>query len=406
MKVELLSPAGTLEKLKTAFLFGADAVYAGVPDFSLRSRINDFDYEKMKEGVEYAHKNNKKVYATLNIYPNNSQLENIEDAVKKYSQINIDALIVSDAGIISIIKNTAPDMEIHLSTQANCTNWQAAKFWYEQGVKRIVLAREVTLNEIKEIHKKVPDLELEYFVHGAMCMSYSGRCILSKFLSDRSANQGWCSQPCRWAYDISPVNEVDKELQIEEDEHGVYLLNSKDLCLIEYLNDLKEAGIISFKIEGRTKSAYYVAAITKLYRQTINNGLKPPAGWKKELEKFVNRGYTTGFLFGEEKCEHNFEKSHKNCDWQFVGEMVKISEKKAYVKVHNEIYIGDDIEIIAPSGDNIKFKVAKMQDAETGETIEEAHGGQNKIIIIEVGKNIENLSGTMIRKEIKTVSQV
>ncbi|MFH1175564.1 MAG: peptidase U32 family protein, partial [bacterium] len=205
MKLELLSPAGTLEKLKTAFLFGADAVYAGVPDFSLRSRINDFTFSEMQKGALYAHSRGKKVYGTLNIYPHNHHLKKIGEAIKKYKEAGIDALIISDPGVLQMAKEIAPEMEIHLSTQANCTNWQAAKFWAQQGVKRIILAREVSLEEIKEIHKKLPEVELECFIHGAMCVSYSGRCILSKFLSDRSANQGWCSQPCRWAFEISPL---------------------------------------------------------------------------------------------------------------------------------------------------------------------------------------------------------
>ncbi|MFH1187446.1 MAG: peptidase U32 family protein, partial [bacterium] len=303
---QLISPAGTLEKLKTAFTFGADAVYAGVPDFSLRARINDFTFTKIKQGTEYAHARNKKIYATLNIYPRNTHISKVETAIKKYKSIGVDGFIISDPGILQIAKKVAPQTNIHLSTQANCINYEAAKFWETQGVKRIVLARETSLKEIAEIHKKVPKIELECFVHGAMCVSYSGRCILSKLFADRSANLGCCSQPCRREYKISLADEIDKDVIIDQDQHGTYILNSKDLCLIEYLDKLAKAGVSSFKIEGRTKSAYYLAAITKLYRQTIDNNYTPPKGYKAELEKITNRGYTSGFLFSEEKCEHNF----------------------------------------------------------------------------------------------------
>lgn len=395
--MELLSPAGTLEKLKTAFLFGADAVYAGVPDFSLRSRINDFTYVKIKQGVDFAHKQNKKVYATINIYAHNYHLNKIESSIAKYADAGVDALIISDPGVIAMAKQIAPNVPIHLSTQANCTNWQAAKFWHKQGVSRIILAREVSLKEIREIHEKVPEVELECFVHGAMCVSYSGRCILSKLFSDRSANQGWCSQPCRWAYKIAPADDSEKEIEIEQDQNGTYLLNSKDLCLIEHLGELQKAGISSVKIEGRTKSAYYVAAITKLYRQTINNNFCPPKNYRDELEKLMNRGYTSGFLFSEEKCEHNFCESHKKCDWQFVGEVVKASKNSIHVKIHNELFSGDEVEFVIPQGENVKFQIDNLKDAETGKSISEIHGGQEKAGVIEIG-DLDIPVGAMMRK--------
>ncbi len=440
-KPQLISPAGTLEKLKTAFTFGADAVYAGVPDFSLRARINDFTYDKIKQGAEYAHARNKKIFATLNIYPHNTHISKVEIAIKKYKNIGVDGFIISDPGILQIAKKVAPKINIHLSTQANCVNWQAAKFWQRQGVKRIVLARETSLKEIEEIHKKVPKVELECFVHGAMCVSYSGRCILSKLFTDRSANLGCCSQPCRREYKISLADEtprpagvsrqgtpaqkqvfpqykisladeIGKDAIIEQDQHGTYVLNSKDLCLIEYLDKLAKAGISSFKIEGRTKSAYYLAAITKLYRETIDNNYTPPKGYKAELEKITNRGYTSGFLFSEEKCEHNFEQSHKECGWQFVGEVIKApltrgvggfveQRNKLTVKIHNALYIGDEIEFIAPTGKNIKIKLDNLKDGKNGEDIKEAHGGNDKTAIIEIGQKINVEVGTMLRKEQK-----
>lgn len=405
-KPELISPAGTLEKLKIAFEFGADAVYAGVPEFSLRARINDFTYVKIKKGAEYAHARGKKLYATLNIYARNSHLKKIEESAKKYYAAGVDGVIVSDPGVLAMVKKVTPKMEIHLSTQANCTNWAAAKFWFEAGVRRIVLAREITLPEISEIHEKLPELELEYFVHGAMCMSYSGRCILSKWLSNRSANQGECSQPCRWEYTVEDEGQqgvtlreretADKEKKLiaDEDQHGTYIFNSKDLCLIEHLEKLYKAGVTSFKIEGRTKSAYYVGAITKLYREGIDRigkrergvqevKYEPPKGWKEELDKIQNRGYTTGFLFGESHCEHNFLKSHQDCAWQFVGEVIKSHKGKVFIKIHNQLNVGDEIEFILPRGRNLKIRVKKLYDGKSGKEIEEVHGGQEQIAIID-----------------------
>lgn len=398
-KPELLSPAGSLEKLKTAILFGADAVYAGVPDFSLRSRINDFSWEKLAEGAEFVHKNGKKIYGTLNIYAHNKHLEKAEEAIKKYQDAGVDAIILSDPGVLDLAKKIAHGIPLHLSTQANCTNWQAADFWKKQGISRIILARELALEEIREIHRQVPDVELECFVHGAMCMAYSGRCILSKFLSQRSANQGLCSQPCRWAYNVSPAGEnenLQKKLEIEEDRHGTYLLNSEDLCLIEHLEKLKEAGVSSFKIEGRTKSIYYAAAATRLYRQTIDLG-KPPENFKEELEKLANRGYTSGFLFGEEKCGHNFSDSHEKCRWQFVGEVTDRGKDYIKIKAHNEIFADEEIEFISPGISGVeKIKAANMRDGETGEDLTEIHGGQGKEAIIKTDKNIK--TGSVGRK--------
>ncbi|PIR93789.1 hypothetical protein COT97_04500, partial [Candidatus Falkowbacteria bacterium CG10_big_fil_rev_8_21_14_0_10_39_11] len=286
IKPELLAPAGNLKKLKYALTFGADAVYCGLPNFSLRYRINNFNYKDLAEGVEFAHKLRKKIYVTINIFPHKNHLNILGEHIEKLKPIKPDALIVSDPGILSYIKTEWPEAEIHLSTQANCTNWRSAKFWYDQGVTRVILAREATLEDIQEIHKKVPEVELETFVHGAMCMAYSGRCILSKWFTDRSANLGDCSQPCRWKYNLkSEISNQEtvignkkqivlEESQrkgnyfpIEEDENGTYIMNSKDLCLIKQLKELQEAGIVSFKIEGRAKSIYYLGNTLHAYRE-------------------------------------------------------------------------------------------------------------------------------------------
>ncbi len=402
IKFELLAPAGNEAKMKTAFTYGADAVYLGIPDFSLRVRINDFDLKGIKLAVKYAHALKKKVYVTVNIFAHNKHLIKLPAYLKELKAMKIDALIVSDPGIIHLIKKVWPKAEIHLSTQANCTNLEAVKFWAKQGLKRIILGREVTLKEIKEIHRAVPKIELEYFVHGAMCMAYSGRCFLSKLMLDRSANLGDCAQPCRWAYDVTlKTGNHGEELEMVEEEHGTYILNSKDLCLIKYLKELAAAGITSFKIEGRAKSVYYQATVCGIYREALNllNKKIAPAKLKSELNylfseletKLVHRGYTSGFLLGE-KADQNIVDSHNKSDWEFCGQVLKTEvDKKGmqriYFQVHNTVKIGDEIEIIKPSYDIIKLKLNKLWGAVKGEELVEAHGGGGaQVAYIELDK--------------------
>jgi len=431
-KIELLSPAGNLEKVKTALAFGADAVYAGIPDFSMRVRINDFSIEKIEEATEYCHKKGNKLYATINIVAHNHHLDKIKKHVRDLKKIGVDAVIVSDPGVLEICKSIWPNGEYHLSTQANCTNLQTAKFWQEQGIKRVVLGREVTLKEIKEIHKNCPKLELEVFVHGAMCMSYSGRCFLSKYFVGRSGNLGDCVQPCRWSYEVKSkklkVESVElteekrpeQPLELIEDEHGSYILNSKDLCLIKYIDKLIDAGVVSFKIEGRAKSVYYQSMVTGVYKKAINEIGKEEKNRKKiinnlykELEiKLVHRGYTEGFLLGE-KGDQNIEKSHEKCDWEFCGQVVeskklssfakatadkKVKSYKVKIKVHNSLKIGDEIEIVVPFYDIIKLKLKKIIDEKTGKELSEAHGGQKRVVIIEINKEIPEYS--VLRRKI------
>ncbi len=414
-KLELLAPAGSPEKMKYAFNYGADAVYAGIPNFSLRARINAFDLETLKEGVEYAHSINKKFYVTLNIYAHNQHFKALEEHLKALKDINIDGVILSDPGIFVLVKKYLPKTEIHLSTQANATNWQAVKFWADQGVKRVVLAREVTLQEIREINKKVPYVDLEYFVHGAMCMSYSGRCILSKWMSGRSANLGDCSQPCRWSYKkinqrgkIESLNVIDRqgefELDIQEDDQGTYFFNSKDLNLLDHLKDLIEAGVTSFKIEGRNKSVYYLSTVIRAYRKTLDNlaeGKDISQEEQKNLNDLVHRGYTEGFLLGNEP-EHNFENSHNESEYEFVGEVLE-GEKDGLVKIkaHNAIYKDDDLEIIDKNG-NYAVKISEIYN-EKMEKEESAHGGHKEIYYFKLGKkDIEPMS--LLRKKIKHLS--
>jgi putative protease len=404
---ELIAPAGNLEKMRTAFAFGADAVYLGIPDFSLRVRVNDFTEAKIKEAVAMARKLKKKVYVTINIFAHNRHLEKLPRYLKNLQALKVDGLIISDPGILALIKKSWPEAIIHLSTQANCTNWRAAEFWQKQGIKRIILGREVTLPEIKEIHEKCPKLELEYFVHGAMCLAYSGRCFLSKQFTGRSGNLGDCAQSCRWQYFLREGKETDRELEIVAEKHGTYLLNSKDLCLIKYLDKLAAAGVTACKIEGRAKSVYYQAVVVNAYRQALNqlsiNNFQFSIIDKlyKELNtRLVHRGYSTGFLLGD-KGKQNIAASHEKSDWEFCGQARKaLRGRGVLVRVHNTLKIGDELEIVRPYLPVLKIKLAKMSAVITKKAITEAHGG-DKIpeVIIETRETVPVWS--VLRRKIK-----
>jgi len=419
-KLELLAPAGNILKMKTAFAYGADAVYLGIPDFSLRVRINDFNLKSLKEAVSYAHNNKKKVYVTVNIFAHNEHLKKLPVYLKALKTMKVDALIVSDPGIINLIKKVWPSAEIHLSTQANCTNLEAVKFWAKQGLKRIILGREVTLKEIKEIHRAIPKIELEYFVHGAMCMAYSGRCFLSKLLTDRSGNLGDCAQPCRWEYEVMlKTGGHAEELELVEEKHGTYLLNSKDLCLVEHLKELAAAGVTSFKIEGRAKSVYYQATVCGIYRQALNliNKKMAASALKKELHyllkeletKLVSRGYTTGFLLGA-RADQNVINSHNKSAWEFCGQVLKAEvapggKIRIYFQVHNTIRVGDQIEIIRPNYDIIKMKLVNLWDAKTGQEINEAHGGGGaQTAILELAEKLTSNTGSGAKLIVPTLT--
>ncbi|MDP2944005.1 MAG: U32 family peptidase, partial [bacterium] len=407
--------AGNILKMKTAFAHGADAVYLGIPDFSLRVRINDFDLKDVATAIKYAHARDKKVYVTINIFAHNDHLKKLPTYLKKLKDFEADALIISDPGIIALVKKVWPQAEIHLSTQANCTNFEAVKFWAKQGIKRIILGREVTLKEIKEIHRAAPDVELEYFVHGAMCMAYSGRCFLSKLFTDRSGNLGDCAQPCRWEYDVKrydlKTNGHPEELELVEERHGAYLLNSKDLCLLKYLPELIKAGVTSFKIEGRAKSVYYQATVVGVYRRSLDLITKKISAAKliKELDflvmelktKLVHRGYTDGFLLGG-KADQNITNSHEKSAWEFCGQvldevpapirqnLVKLKLMNPVIfQVHNTVRIKEGIEIIRPGYDIIKLQPNILWDAKSGAKIAEAHGGGGgQIAILDLPKKI------------------
>ncbi|MBN1325628.1 U32 family peptidase C-terminal domain-containing protein [Candidatus Falkowbacteria bacterium] len=406
--MELLAPAGNFSKMKYAIEYGADSVYLGLPSLSLRARINDFTPLKLEEAIKYCHDHNKKIYVTVNIYAHNHHLKSIEQNLKLLNKLKPDAVIISDPGIIMLAKKHLKGIDLHLSTQANCTNWQAAQFWHKQGIKRIILARELNLKEINEIHKKVPQLELEGFGHGAMCMAYSGRCILSSYLANRSANLGDCSHPCRWSYKLHLEEETrpGEFMPIEEDQHGTYILSSKDICMIKYLKEMERAGIKHFKIEGRTKSIAYLANAVKIYRQALDNmnNKSLTDNLYKELQKISNRDFTTGFYFDTEKVKmQNYNKTHFRSESEFCGEVIesKKNNKKAWqakIKVHNVIRSGETIEFIRPLQDNFTEKIKEIFDLDKKKNVKEVHGGQGKAILVKLNKEVPVM--TILRKKI------
>lgn len=376
-KPELLAPAGNLEKLKTAIDFGADAVYLGGNRLNLRAFADNFTEEDIKEGVKYAHERNRKVYITLNVFPHNSDLIGLEEYLMKLSELNVDAIIASDPSIIITAKEVTPNLEIHLSTQANNVNWKSAEFWHNMGVKRIVLARELSLKEIEEIRSKLSeDCELEAFVHGSMCMSYSGRCLLSNYLTGRDANRGACAQPCRYKYYLMEEKRPGEYYQVIEDDKGTYIMNSKDLCMIEHIPELIKSGIYSFKIEGRMKSSYYVAAVVKAYRQGIDAYFENPdtyefkQTWMDNLNKVSHRQYHTGFYFGE-KNKQVYETSSYIRDYDIVGIVKSYNKEKslAVIEQRNKVFQGDKVEILRPEEDNFEIIIKDLKDEE-GNAIE------------------------------------
>lgn len=400
-KPELLAPAGDLEKMKIALEFGADAVYFGLPNFSLRARINKFGPDQVREAAKYCRKKKKKFYMTINIYAHNHHIKELPKHLDLIKEVKPDAVIVSDIGVLQVLKKECPKIPIHVSTQANVTNFEAAKFWASQSVERIILARELPLEEIAEIKKEVPGVELECFVHGAMCMAYSGRCILSKWMVNRSANLGDCAQPCRWKYK-SIVDDKDRfGMEIEEDKNGTYFFNSYDMCLIEHLDKLVKAGVDCFKIEGRAKSVYYVATVTRAYRRVIDSNFDKEI-IKKELEelnKLSCRGYWAGFLLGTEP-PHLFNKDAIAADWEFVGIATEEKEvgKERQTFVHNVLAKGDEVEVITLEK-TFKAKVKKILDKDKKIEIESAHGGQDKIFIVDFDKEINGRF--LLRKKVK-----
>ena len=367
---ELLSPAGDLERLKTALRFGADAVYAGGPMLQLRSGSVGFTMETLADGARLAHESGKKIYVTVNAFASNAEVDAVKDYVQQLEAIGIDAVIVSDLGLISAIRKAAPNLPVHVSTQANCLNYSAANVYYDLGVKRIVLGREMSLNDIRELRSRIPDdLELEAFVHGAMCMSYSGRCMISAYLTGRSANKGACTQSCRWSYHLMEQSRPGEFFPVEEDERGMTILSSFDMNCLPFLDQIMDAGVVSFKIEGRMKSPFYVATITNAYRKRIDGILRGNpskeeiALLQRELNAASHRPYASGFYFGEMKHHKPDDGSYLQ-DTNFVGVVKDVQNGRIAVEVRNRIFEGDRIEILSPDSLNESFIVRDIADSE------------------------------------------
>lgn len=368
-KPEILAPVGSWEKMEYAVAYGADAVYLGGTDFGLRAAAATFDSTTMARAVEFAHRNGVRVYVTLNIFAHNRDIESLPPYINKLVRIGVDAVIVSDPGILTLVRELAPDLKIHISTQANTTNWRSAQLWESLGAGRIVLARELSLEEIKTIRKQV-DLELEVFVHGAMCVSYSGRCLLSNYMTGRDANRGDCAQACRWKYQLVEEKRPDEYLPVYEDERGTYILNSRDLCLIEYLPDLVKAGVTSFKIEGRVKSIHYVATITSIYRQALDAYWSDPEHfqvrqeWLDEIGKVSNREYTPGFICGIMPGDIPQVYTIYNRKYTFVGVVQGYDREREMLKVEqrNRFTCGEELEVLTPDGERHTLKVTRMFD--------------------------------------------
>ncbi|HHY14268.1 MAG TPA: U32 family peptidase [Thermoanaerobacterales bacterium] len=390
LKPELLAPAGNLEKLKTAILYGADAVYIGGTKYGLRAFADNFSWDEMGEAINFAQKHNAKIYTTVNIFFHNEDLKGLATYIKRLNNMGVNGIIVSDPGVIMLAKEVTPSLEVHLSTQANTTNWVSALYWYKQGIKRIILARELSLTEIKEIREKSPsDLKIEVFVHGAMCISYSGRCLISNYMSFRDANRGECTQPCRWKYYLTEEKRPGEYLPVFENDKGTYIFNSKDLCTIHKLPELIKAGVNSFKIEGRMKSVHYVASVVSAYRKAIDQYFEDPDNYKfnpkllDNIKKASHREFTTGFYFGKPgKDEQTYESSGYIREYDFVGLVKEYKEEKkvAIIEQRNHFKKGDEVEFFSPNGKSFDQQIIKMWD-ESGEEIHEAPHPQQMIAL-------------------------
>lgn len=392
-KPELLIPAGSLELLKIAVLYGADAVYIGGDMYGLRAGAKNFSLADMKEGIEFAHEHGKKVYVTANITAHNCDLDGVKEYFKELEAIKPDALIISDPGVFMAAKENCPDIDIHVSTQSNNVNYDTFKFWHKLGATRVVTARELSIKEIKEIRENIPDeLEIETFIHGAMCISYSGRCLLSNYFTGRDANLGACTHPCRWKYYIMEEKRPGEFLPVEENERGTYIFNSKDLCMIEHIPDLVDAGIDSYKVEGRMKTALYVANVARVYRQAIDDYFDNPEHYnsridyyKSEIQKGIYRQFTTGFFYGKPTHEAQIYDSNtyvRECT--FLGIIHGRNEQGMYGFIQkNKFSLGDRIEIMKPSGEIFEVTVKRMVDEEGQDITSCPHPGQQIYIDVD-----------------------
>lgn len=380
-KLELLIPAGSLDVLKTAVIYGADAVYIGGEAFGLRAKAKNFTKEDMKEGIAFAHERGVKVYVTANILAHNEDLPGVEAYFEEMKEVRPDALIISDPGVFAIARKILPDMELHVSTQANNTNYGTFLFWYNQGAKRVVTARELSLKEIKEIRDRIPeDMEIESFIHGAMCISYSGRCLLSNYFVGRDANQGACTHPCRWKYSVVEETRPGEYMPVYENERGTYIFNSKDLCMIEHIPEMIEAGIDSFKIEGRMKTALYVATVARTYRKAIDDYLESPEKYRENMEwykaeigKCTYREFTTGFYFHKpDSTTQIYDSNTYVKNYTYIGTVENVFEDGSFqMEQKNKFTVGETIEIMKPDGRNLSVTVEEIRNEE-GEQMESA----------------------------------
>ena len=398
---ELLIPASSLEVLKIAVIYGADAVYIGGEAFGLRAKAKNFSMEEMREGIRFAHDHEVKVYVTANILAHNDDLEGVREYFKELDSFakeeKPDALIIADPGVFMIAKEVCPDIERHISTQANNTNYETYRFWYGLGAKRVVSARELSLNEIKELRANIPDdLEIETFIHGAMCISYSGRCLLSNYFTGRDANQGACTHPCRWKYSIVEETRPNEYMPVYENERGTYIFNSKDLCMIEHIPELMESGIDSFKIEGRMKTALYVATVARTYRKTIDDYKVSPELYKKNLPWYLDqisnctyRQFTTGFFFGKPSDEAQiYDNNTYLKEYTYLGIVGEQNEEGLYrIEQRNKFSVGEEIEIMKPDGENLTVTVKRIVDEDGADMESAPHPKQ--VLYIDLGHPLE-----------------
>ena len=391
---ELLIPASSLEVLKIAVIYGADAVYIGGEAFGLRAKAKNFSMEEIREGIAFAHAHDVKVYITANILAHNGDLDGVREYFAELREIKPDALIISDPGVYMIAKEVCPGIERHISTQANNTNYGTYRFWYEQGAKRVVSARELSLAEIKEIRANIPDdLEIETFIHGAMCISYSGRCLLSNYFTGRDANQGACTHPCRWKYAVVEEKRPGEYLPVYENERGTYIFNSKDLCMIEHIPELMESGIDSFKIEGRMKTALYVATVARTYRRAIDDYKQSPelyrehmAWYQEQISNCTYRQFTTGFFFGKPSDEAQiYDNNTYVKEYTYLGIVGEQNEEGLYrVEQRNKFSVGESIEVMKPDGANITVTVQRIVDEEGNDMESAPHPKQ--VLYIDLGQ--------------------
>ena len=391
---ELLIPASSLEVLKIAVIYGADAVYIGGEAFGLRAKAKNFSMEEIKEGIAFAHAHDVKVYITANILAHNGDLDGVREYFAELREIKPDALIISDPGVYMIAKEVCPEIERHISTQANNTNYGTYRFWYEQGAKRVVSARELSLAEIKEIRANIPDdLEIETFIHGAMCISYSGRCLLSNYFTGRDANQGACTHPCRWKYAVVEEKRPGEYLPVYENERGTYIFNSKDLCMIEHIPELMESGIDSFKIEGRMKTALYVATVARTYRRAIDDYKQSPelyrehmAWYQEQISNCTYRQFTTGFFFGKPSDEAQiYDNNTYVKEYTYLGIVGERNEEGLYrIEQRNKFSVGESIEVMKPDGANITVTVQRIVDEEGNDMESAPHPKQ--VLYIDLGR--------------------